>query len=247
MRRFFPAAIAVLLVVSACDTFKAGVYEDELVMPLQGSEADSLFYNVSIEYASAGLNIPAMEKMNAVIVAQAFDMEDQDSGSLEETAVRYRENLIDEYITENSGMIGRMPVLSWEDSITGEFTGKYKGWRNYQINYYFYRGGAHGSSTCSLMVFDSKTGEAITEDALFTDWYFDKVALLMQESVKAQLEAETPEALEILDMDQIVPNTNFSVGPDGVMWLFQPDDLLPHAFGPLCVTVSWDKLKPYLR
>lgn len=239
--------MALAALVTACDSFKVGVFEDEMIMPLEGSEADSLFYKVSIQYASKGMLIPAMEKMNAAIVAQAFDMEDSDAATLEETAVQYRENLIDEYITENSGMIGKMPVLSWEDNIIGEFTGKYKGWRNYQINYYFYRGGAHGSSTCSQIVFDAKTGEPLTEDDLFTDWYFDKVALLMKESVKAQLEAENPEALEILDMDQIVPNTNFSVGPDGVMWLFQPDDLLPHAFGPLCVTVSWDKLKPYLK
>lgn len=248
MKRLIPVIfMALAALVTACDSFKVGVFEDEMIMPLEGSEADSLFYKVSIQYASKGMLIPAMEKMNAAIVAQAFDMEDSDAATLEETAVQYRENLIDEYITENSGMIGKMPVLSWEDNIIGEFTGKYKGWRNYQINYYFYRGGAHGSSTCSQIVFDAKTGEPLTEDDLFTDWYFDKVALLMKESVKAQLEAENPEALEILDMDQIVPNTNFSVGPDGVMWLFQPDDLLPHAFGPLCVTVSWDKLKPYLK
>ncbi|MBQ9410221.1 MAG: DUF3298 domain-containing protein [Bacteroidales bacterium] len=248
MKRFIPAILMALALVSACDTFKAGVYQDNLIMPLQGSQEDSLFYNVSLQYASAGLTIPAMEKMNAAIVDMAFDMENaESSASLEEAAAQYRENLIDEYITENAGMVGRLPVLTWEDSITGEFTGKFRNWRNYQINFYFYRGGAHGSSTCALMVFDAKTGDVLTEDALFTDWYFEKVADLMRESVKADLEAQNPEALEILDMDQIVPNTNFSVGPDGVMWLFQPDDLLPHAFGPLCITVPWDCLKPYLR
>ena len=144
-------------------------------------------------------------------------------------------------------MVGEIPVLTWEDSLTGEFTAKYKGWRNYQINYYWYRGGAHGSSTCSQIVFDAKTGEVITEADIFTDGWFDKVAALMQAQVKADIEADNPEVLELLDLEEVVPNTNFSVGPDGVQWVFQPDDLLPHAFGPLFVTVSWDKLKPCLR
>lgn len=248
MKRLIPVIfMALAALVTACDNFKVGVFEDEMIMPLEGSEADSLFYKVSIQYASGGTLIPAMERMNAAIVAQAFDMEDSDAATLEETAVQYRENLIDEYITENSGMIGKMPVLSWEDNIIGEFTGKYKGWRNYQINYYFYRGGAHGSSTCSQIVFDAKTGDVVTEADIFTDGCYDKVASLMQAQVKKDIEADNPEILELLDLEEVVPNTNFSVGQSGVMWLFQPDDLLPHAFGPLCVTVSWDKLRPYLR
>ena len=247
MKRLVPAIFAAILLVSACDTFKVGVFEDEMILPLEGSREDSLFYKVSIQYASGGTLIPAMERINNTIVAQAFDLEDSDAATLEETAVQYRENLIDEYITENSGMIGKMPVLSWEDNIIGEFTGKYKGWRNYQINYYFYRGGAHGSSTCSQIVFDAKTGETLTEDTLFAEGYFENVAALMQAQAKADIEAENPDVLDLLELDLVVPNGNFSVGQSGVMWLFQPDDLLPHAFGPLCVTVSWDKLKPYLR
>lgn len=247
MKRLLPAILISLALVTACDTFKASVFEDEMVMPLEGSQEDSLFYKVSIQYASKGMLIPAMEKMNAAIVAQAFDMEGVDIGPLEETAAQYRENLIDEYITENSGMVGEIPVLTWEDTLTGEFTAKYKGWRNYLINYYWYRGGAHGASTCCQIVFDAKTGDVVTEADIFTDGYFDKVAALMQAQVKADIEADNPGVLDLLDMEQVVPNTNFSVGPDGVMWLFQPDDLLPHAFGPLCVTVSWDSLKPYLR
>lgn len=248
MKRLIPAIFMALgALVSSCDTFRAGVFEDEMVMPLEGSQEDSLFYKVSIQYASKGMLIPAMEKMNAAIVGQAFDMEGVDIGPLEETATQYRENLIDEYITENSGMVGEIPVLTWEDTLTGEFTSKYKGWRNYLINYYWYRGGAHGASTYCQIVFDAKTGDVITEADIFTDGYFDKVAALMQAQVKADIEADNPDVLELLDLEEVVPNTNFSVGPDGIQWIFQPDDLLPHAFGPLCVTLPWDLLKPYLR
>lgn len=246
MRKFVPLLLAALTLFS-CDRFRTGVYQDEMIMPLEGSTEDSLFFKVSIQYASSGMLVPAMEKMNASIVGVAFDMENTDIGPLEETAVQYRENLIDEYITENSGMIGELPVLSWEDTLTGEFTNKYKGWRNYLVSYYCYRGGAHGYSTYSQIVFDAKTGDTVTESDLFADGYSAPVAELMRERVKADLEADNPEILEFLEMEYIAPNGNFSVSEDGVQWIFQPDDVLPHAFGPLSITVSWDQLKPYLR
>lgn len=245
MKKIIPI-LAVLMALCACDRFKSGTYQDEMVMPLEGSQEDSLFYKLSLQYVSSGMLIPAMEKINQAIVSQAFDLE-AGSGTLEESASQYRENLIDEYIAENSGMVGQMPVLTWEDFITGEFTYKYKGWRNYQINYYCYRGGAHGYSTCTQMVFDAKTGELLTQEALFADGFQEPVALLMRERVKSNLETENADILEFLDLGDIVPNGNFSVGPDGVEWLFQPDSILPHAFGLLTVKLSWDELKPYLR
>ena len=246
MKKLIPL-IALLALVCSCDRFRAGVYQDEMVMPLEGSRDDSLFYKLSLQYVSSGMLIPAMEKVNTAIVAQAFDLEASDIGTLEETANLYRDNLIDEYITENSGMVGQMTVLSWEDIITGEFTSRYKGWRNYQVNYYCYRGGAHGYSTYSLLVFDAKTGELLTQEALFADGYEEPVSLLMRARAQETLEADNADILDFLEVDDIIPNGNFSVGQDGVEWFFQPDSILPHAFGLLSVKLSWEELKPYLR
>lgn len=242
MKRLIPL-LAVLLIAFSCDRFHAATYQDDMVMPLQGAR-DSLHFKVSIQYASSGMLIPAMEKMNAAIVTRAFDLEGGENGSLEETASQYRENLIDEYITENEGLVGQMPVLTWEDYTIGEFGEKYRDWRNYSISYYCYRGGAHGYSTLSLIVFDRKSGEVITEDSLFADGWLAPVSALMQERVMEELQEEVR---EFVQKEGIVPNANFSVSEDGVEWLFQPDDILPHAFGPLTVTLSWKELKPYLR
>ena len=242
MKRLIPL-LAVLSIALSCDRFHAATYQDDMVMPLQGGQ-DSLHFKVSIQYASSGMLIPAMEKMNAAIVTRAFDLEGGENGSLEETASQYRENLIDEYITENEGLVGQMPVLTWEDYTIGEFGDKYRDWRNYSISYYCYRGGAHGYSTLSLIVFDRKSGEVITEDNLFADGWLAPVSALMLERVMEELQEEVR---VFVQKEGIVPNGNFSVSEDGVEWLFQPDDILPHAFGPLTVTLSWKELKPYLR
>lgn len=235
-----------LFLLAACDSFRTQTYEDDLVMPLAEGQEDSLFYTVSVEYVTGGMLIPAMEKVNQTIVQQAFDLEGQ-QGTLEEVAVAYRENLIDEYITENGTPEEERGMLTWEDKVNGTFTTTYKNWRNYLITYYSFRGGAHGVQTVSQLVFDRKTGEVLTQEDLFADDFAQPVALLMQEAIKADMEAEDPELLQLVEMSSVVPNGNFSVGNDGVQWIFQPYEVGPYALGIVTALVSWEELKPYLK
>ena len=235
-----------LLLLAACDTFQTKTYQDDLVMPLAEGAADSLFYTISLEYVTGGMLIPPMERMNQTIVQQAFDLEDA-SGSLEEMAATYRENLIDEYITENGSAPRQGLVLTWEDKISGSFTQKYKKWRNYLLSYFSFRGGAHGIQTVSQLVFNQEDGTLLTESDLFAPGYEEPVAALMQAAVKAEMEADAPELTELVEMEFVVPNGNFSVGEAGVQWIFQPYEVGPYALGIVTALVSWNDLKPYLN
>ena len=58
---------------------------------------------------------------------------------------------------------------------------------------------------------------------------------------------EAPELVELVMMDAIVPNGNFSVGKDGMEWIFQPYEAGPYALGIVSATLGWDQLKPYLK
>lgn len=235
-----------LLLLAACDTFTTKTYQDDLVMPLAEGAADSLFYTISLEYVNGGPRIPIMDKMNQTIVQQAFDLEGV-AGTPDELASAYRENLIDEYITENAHSQEQGGVLTWEDKINGNFTAKYKNWRNYLLSYYSFRGGAHGIQTVSQLVFDATTGDLVTESDLFAPGYEEPVAALMQAAVKADMEAEAPELIELVEMEFVVPNGNFSVGESGVQWIFQPYEVGPYALGIVTAAVSWSDLKPYLN
>ena len=238
---------AALLLTAACNPFKTGVYQDNLAMPLAEGSPDSLLFSVSLEFVRADRQPEAATLINNVIIAQAFDLEDGPSATLEETAVRYRENLIDEYLNENEAQEMENMPLTWEDHITGQFTGTYKNWRNYLFTYFSDRGGAHGLQTVSNLVFDKKTGAVVTEADLFTDGYASAVATLLQEAAKSSFAEEDEELLQLVDFPAIVPNGNFSVGPDGVEWTFQPYEAGPYALGILTATASWEQLKPYLR
>ena len=238
MKKIFPLLAAALLALQACDGLQTARYEDDLALPREEESADTLLLSIDLEYVTKGPSEEAVEQMNSVILTQAFDLEDG-PGTVEETAVRYRENLIDEYLTESR--------FTWEDRISGLFTEKYKGWRNYLLTYYSFRGGAHGIQTLSQIVFDAKTGAVLGEGDFFSEGYQEPVAQLLRKAVRETMTAEAPELLELVQMDAIGPNGNFSVGKDGMEWVFQPYEAGPYALGIISATLDWESLKPYLK
>ena len=221
MKRILP--LLALVLVTACNSFRTQRYEDDLALPLAEGKTDTLLLSIDLEYAVKGLSPEALEQMNSVILTQAFDLEDS-PGTLEETAVRYRENHID-----------------------GQFTERYRNWQNYLLSYYSFRGGAHGIQTISQIVFDRSSGAPLSETDLFAEGYLQPVAALMQEKVRSSMTAEAPELLELVEMDAIVPNGNFSVGKQGVEWIFQPYEAGPYALGIISAALDWEQLKPYLK
>lgn len=237
MKKLF-LLVVTLLALHACDGLRTARYEDDLALPREQESADTLLLSIDVEYVTKGPSPEAVEQMNGVILTQAFDLEDS-PGTVEETALRYRENLIDEFLTESR--------FTWEDRIIGLFTEKYKGWRNYLLTYYSFRGGAHGIQTMSQIVFDAKTGDVLSEGDFLADGYEEPVAELLRKAILDSMTAEAPELVELVQMDAIGPNGNFSVGEDGMEWIFQPYEAGPYALGILSATLDWEALKPYLK
>ena len=236
--------VSALLLLASCDMVRTETYQDDLVMPLEEGQADSLFFSVSLEYVVTGMKVEIRQSINKAIVAQAFDLEGGD-GTLEETAIRYRENLIDEYMNENAVL--ENGVRSWEDRLTGAFQEKYKNYMNYLVSYYSFRGGAHGIQTLSQIVFDAKTGEQVHEADLFAPGYEEPVAQLLRLAVKSAMEQEDPELMQLVNLEEVRPNGNFSLHEDGVEWLFQPYEVGPYALGIVSATLSWEDLTPFVK
>ena len=236
--------VSALLLLASCDMVRTETYQDDLVMPLEEGQADSLFFSVSLEYVVTGMKVEIRQSINKAIVAQAFDLEGGD-GTLEETAIRYRENLIDEYMNENAVL--ENGVRSWEDRLAGSFQEKYKKYMNYLVSYYSFRGGAHGIQTLSQIVFDAKTGEQVHEADLFAPGYEEPVAQLLRLAVKSAMEQEDPELMQLVNLEEVRPNGNFSLHEDGVEWLFQPYEVGPYALGIVSATLSWEDLTPFVK
>lgn len=246
MKRILTLTALAALLLTACDSLRTQTYQDNLEMALAEGKTDSLLFALSLEYVSGGVNDQARDAINNAILLQAFDLEETD-GSLEEAAIRYRDDLIDDYLSENGGAVEMPGILTWEDKINGVFTGRYKDWENYLLSYYSDRGSAHGIQTLSQLVFDRKTGALVTENDIFAPDYKDGVTALLREAVRAEMEAEDAELLPLLEIENIAPNGNFSAGKGGIQWIFQPYEAGPYALGLVMGTVSWEQLKPYLK
>ena len=231
--------IITILAIAGCDSIRTGLYTDDMAMPAREGSADSLLMSISLEYVHGGA--PAAKAMNQVILSSALDFENWE-GAFGEAASAYRDNLIDEYMTDNAGE----ETVTWEDRITGEFTGSYKKWRNYRLTYYSYKGGPHGIPTVSPLVFDA-AGALVSEKDIFADGYSKPVAEMLRQAVLSTMEKEDEELVELVEAELIGPNENFSVGPDGIEWIFQPYEVGPYALGIVTATLSWKQLKPYLK
>jgi len=247
MKKWIIPIIMIAAAVASCTGgIKTKTYSDNVTLPAAEGSADSLFMSITLEYLTGGLEDQAVKEIDKALLIRAFDLYEDPSSvegaSVEDIAVGYRESLIDEYLTE----ITSLPA-TWEDVLEGAFTGEYKEWINYTLSYYSSRGGVHGIQTVSPIVFDRKSGAILSEADLFADGYADGIAPLLRKAITDSMAAEDPELESLVEMQNVVPNNNFSVGEDGVTWLFQPYEIGPYALGVVSATLSWKDLEPYMK
>ncbi len=246
MKRFLPLA-ALLLLAAGCN-LKTANFTDDQAIPLGEGRADSLILSVSLDYPVKGTGEEALAAITSGILNAAFDLEDIDPTSVDETATRYEDNLKDEYFNENEDLpAGEGGILSWEDRINGYFSGRYKGYESYMVEYYNFRGGAHGINTMTPIVFQRKTGRIVPEDEFFADGYRDPVGALIRNHIPEALENDEDVLSDLDDPESIGPNGSYEVTREGVTWYYQPYEIAPYYVGVIIVTVPWNELKPYLR
>jgi hypothetical protein len=242
MNKFLPLA-ALALLAGSC--LRTTTFSDEQSIPLAEGLADSLIMSVSIEYPVKGPKEEVLANFEKGILSAAFDLEEL-PGDVEETALRYADNLKDEYFTEYEGSEDA-GVRSWEDRVNGYFSGRYGRFISYMVELYNFRGGVHGMNTMTPVVFERKTGEVIPENEFFADGYRDPVAALIQAHLPEALEGDEEALATIFEPDLVGPNGNYEVTKDGVTWYYQPYDIAPYYLGVISVTVPWKELKPYVR
>jgi hypothetical protein len=245
MKRLLPI-LALLVLATGCQ-LKTANFTDEQAIPLLEGRADSLLLSISLDYPVKGTSEPALAAMTGSILHAAFDMEEE-PGSVEETILRYEDNLKDEYFTENEDVQGvEVGFLTWEDRINGYFSGRSGHFTTYMIEYYSYRGGIHGINTMTPLVFDTGTGEVVPEEVFFADGYRNPVAALIQAHLSEALEGDEESLNALFEPDLVGPNGNYEVTRDGVTWYYQPYDIAPFYLGVISVTVPWKELKEFVR
>lgn len=246
MKRLLPL-LAVLVLATGCRLTTAR-FEDDQAIPLQEGRADSLLLSISLDYPVKGASDEVLASITDGILHAAFDMEEE-PGTVEETALRYEDNLKDEYFTENEEPgDAQEGTMTWEDRINGYFSGRWgRHYVSYMIEYYGFRGGVHGINTMTAVVFDTRTGEAVPEETFFADAYQTPVAALIQSHLSEALEGDEESLGALYEPDLVGPNGNYEVTNKGVTWYYQPYDIAPFYLGVISVFVPWYELKEWVR
>lgn len=260
-RRFLlPLSLAALLLVPGCNRFRTDTYTYGEAVLLTEGRGDALNMDIALEYPVAGAPEDVLTNMRRAILTVAFDMDIPESASIDEAVTQYVDNLTDEYFAEYGDLAESLreeePVgdvlrsddymdwpYTWEDRINGYYSGEYKNFRSYLVEYSSYRGGAHSLMGLAALVLENETGNPVAEEDFFADGYQDGIAALMQRRL---LESDPDIYTEVLDPETLAPNGNFKVSASCVTWFFQPYEIAPYSVGLISVDIPWDELTPYL-
>ena len=121
---------------------------------------------------------------------------------------------------------------------------------SYAMDVYEYTGGAHGNRYLLIQNYNLMTGDAVNEQDLFIDDYYEQLKTLLLEALIAQTdEAETRKDLRRLgySVADVVPNENFYVTDEGITYVYNPYEIAPYAMGCIQISLSWDSIRHLLR
>lgn len=121
---------------------------------------------------------------------------------------------------------------------------------SYGEDCYTYTGGAHGYGYTLLFNYSLLTGALLHEDDLFVDDYFEPLHHLLVESLIHQTDnVDTERELRAMgfSVEDIVPNDNFFVTEDGLVYVYNPYDIAPYAMGSISIHLSYSSIEKYLR
>ena len=121
---------------------------------------------------------------------------------------------------------------------------------SYAMDVYEYTGGAHGNRYLLIQNYDLQTGNAVSEQDLFIDDYYEPLKSLLLEALIVQTdEAETKKDLRRLgySVDDVVPNENFYVTAEGITYVYNPYEIAPYAMGCIQISLPWDAARHLMR
>lgn len=252
-------ALAVLAALTACNHgLSTSTVSNEGEVPLQEGSEVGYTYEYSVSYLTGGLPQEVIDRVNGAIIRDHILFTDEITTSdVREACKDWEETSINGYLGDAGEMLDEFDaedsfMFAWDSKLRGYFLPyqKQRKLLTYCCESSEYMGGAHGLYAESYTVFDTRTGEVVTEEDLFGPGY-DEEALkeLMEDALLGNSDYQDEEDWDPADafFGAPYPNGNFSVDADGITWYFNPYDIAPYALGVIAVPLSWKQLAPFLK
>lgn len=256
------AAAAVAMSVS-CENSEVKTEKAEVNIKEQLTEdrTDSVSVTVNVEYPVSGIPEEACAGICNVITETAFGSE-YAGMSVQEAAEKWAAEFVSEYRETNrsiiedalaganpeeteSNALDNLGILTWENILDGQFTGRYGNVASYTVTNYAYTGGAHGSTAVIAVNVNLETGKQVTEEDLFIPGYEENLSEILTSHLRdAMPDQDSYDALFVKD---IRPNGNFTVSDQGVTYIYGQYEIGPYYLGIISVTAPWSELVDLIR
>ena len=253
------AAVSAALLLAGCNRgIKTSTTSHEGKTPLSEGSDVGYTYSYSMEYLTGGLPQEVIDRINAAIIQRDILFTEEDCGpDVPAACKQWEENGITGYLADAGEMMDEFDgedsyMFNWESGIEGGFLpyDKARGLLTYCCESTDYMGGAHGMYAESYTVFDTKTGDVLTEDDLFNDGWDETLPEMLSDQLYeeyADLAEEMEADIEDIFFGPPYPNGNFAPGKNGITWYYNPYDIAPYVAGVISVTLSWKQLEPILK
>ena len=165
----------------------------------------------------------------------------------------YAKNFLAGYLADVNGMqkqgIELFPTFSYSYDLTSQVEQNLQdSLANYLVSGYVYLGGAHGSSISVARNFNVNTGKQLDKQSLLKPEGEKPVTDMVYAGIIKSLGSDAANLKDMLFFGEKPYLTgNFLVQPDTITFIYQSDEIAPHACGEFRIPLSKQSLQQYLK
>ena len=231
-------------------------YYDSVALPLKEGAPYCLRIFDNINYYKS--SEPALaQSINDVLKIKLFGEDvSKNTETIPQAAQKFHDILYEDYKTNN------VQALEEDEDLEFDFIYNYEyetvGYETYlsdtRLSYcierYVYLGGAHGINTRQFVNFELPSGKLISEQDVFKGEYREPLHKIMLQQI---VEQDDDVAL-VRDIEEkgyfpqnIYPNDNFFFTDSTIVFVFNPYEIGPYAFGDIEIELPFSLISDYLK
>lgn len=228
-----------LLLISLSCVEESQFEFDEIAIEKQEPTSITIIYPQLDDESEASFNIN--KGIESALASQIAFFEEDTDGLTLNNAISQFENRFVSFRNDFEP-----EAAPWEVQINSEVVFQSKYVISIAVDNYTFTGGAHGNSAITLLNFDPKTGELLTQDDLINT--FGDLTKLVKQYFDEELSTRSSGvSVEYFFGDDFRLPENIGFNDDGVIFLYNNYELTSFADGIIEFTIPYAEISKYLK
>lgn len=187
-----------------------------------------------------------------IIMLDTFDENQMHESDPDLMLSRIRDKFYTEYLTSNEMLVKSFPdagLLNWFMLKGIQIINNREHVLSYCIFSYAFTGGAHGLESREFHNFNLRTGKIIRLSDFLKPGYEKDLTVILTRKLHQNLKLQPNQKLSESGFfqDDIKPNQNFYVTPEGIGFYYNHYDISPYSNGPTDLFLKYSELKSLMK